>query len=114
MLTTQTTSAGLTWRSAAIAGSAILAIAVSSDAIASAVKIAATAQRLRSGGRPSIGAAGFEVSADILSGYPRRSRRRPSAGVVLRTRHAPQTFPCMMRMQRAHEALVPAPLGARA
>src|SRR5258705_5067771 len=56
MLTTQTTSAGLTWRSAAMAGRATLAIAVSSEAIASAVKIAATAQRRSSGGRPSIGA----------------------------------------------------------
>ena len=32
----------------------MLAIAVSSEAIASAVKIAATAQRRRSGGKPSI------------------------------------------------------------
>ncbi len=52
----------------------MLAIAVSSDASASAVKIAATAQRLSSGGRPSMGAADdFEVaSADILSGSPRQ------------------------------------------
>src|SRR5437879_1978588 len=47
----------------------MLAIAVSSDAIASAVKIAATAQRRSSGGKPSIGAGGFAVlSADILPG----------------------------------------------
>jgi hypothetical protein len=45
----------------------MFAIAVSSEAIASAVKIAATAQRRSSGGKPSIGADdGFEVtSADI-------------------------------------------------
>ena len=54
-----------------MAGSAMLAIAVSSDAIASAVKIAATAQRRSSGGKPSIGAGagGFAVvSSDIRSG----------------------------------------------
>src|SRR5258705_12901182 len=49
------TSAGLTRRSEAMAGSAMFAIAVSSDATASAVKIAATAQRRRSAGRPSCG-----------------------------------------------------------
>src|SRR6267142_69561 len=83
MLTTQTTSAGLTWRSAAMAGSAMLAIAVSSEAIASAVKIAATAQRRSSGGRPSIGAGagGFAVvSSDIRSGSPRRGAVAPIAG----------------------------------
>src|SRR5204863_6251646 len=73
MLTTQTTSAGLTWRSAAMAGRATLAIAVSSEAIASAVKIAATAQRRSSGGRPSMVVTdGFAVvSSDIRQGSPR-------------------------------------------
>src|SRR5258705_5408844 len=82
MLTTQTTSAGLTWRSAAMAGRATVAIAVSSEAIASAVKIAATAQRRSSGGRPSIGAGagGFAVvSSDIRSGSPRRGAVAPIA-----------------------------------
>src|SRR6185369_6952279 len=82
MLTTQTTSAGLTWRSAAMAGSAMLAIAVSSEASASAVKIAATAQRRSSGGKPSIGAGtgGFAVvSGDIRSGSPRRGAVAPDA-----------------------------------
>ena len=46
-----------------MAGSAMLAIAVSSEASASAVKIAATAQRRSSGGKPSIPgvAGGFAV-----------------------------------------------------
>ena len=54
-----------------MAGRAMLAIAVSSEASASAVKIAATAQRLSSGGRPSIPgwAGGFAVvTSDILIG----------------------------------------------
>ncbi|MGY4175144.1 hypothetical protein ACVIHH_000435 [Bradyrhizobium sp. USDA 4518] len=68
-MTTQTTSAGLTCRSLAIAGSAILAIAVSSEAIASAVKIAATAQRRVSQGKPSvIGAAAAVVG--VFSSMP--------------------------------------------
>src|ERR1700712_3152392 len=46
-----------------MAGSAMLAIAVSSDAIASAVKIAAAAQRRRSAGRPSNGAGLFSGTA---------------------------------------------------
>src|SRR3954469_19649873 len=80
MLTTQTTSAGLTWRSAAMAGSAMLAIAVSSEAIASAVKIAATAQRRSSGGSPSMGAGGCAVvSSDIRQGSPRRGAVAPTA-----------------------------------
>jgi hypothetical protein len=43
-----------------MAGSAMLAIAVSSEASASAVKIAATAQRRSSGGSPSM-PGGFAV-----------------------------------------------------
>src|SRR5258708_23603245 len=70
------TSAGLTRRSAARAGSAILAIAVSRDAMAIAAKIAATAHRRRSAGRPSMAEgpfdkeAGFDevASADIVRG----------------------------------------------
>src|ERR1700709_2168426 len=46
-----------------MAGSAMLAIAVSSDAIASAVKIAAAAQRRRSVGRPSNAASRFSGTA---------------------------------------------------
>jgi hypothetical protein len=49
----------------------MLAIAVSSEASASAVKIAATAQRLSSGGKPSMTgvAGGFAVvTSDILIG----------------------------------------------
>src|SRR6478672_5199262 len=75
MLTTQTTSAGLTWRSAAMAGSAMLAIAVSSEAIA-------TAQRRSSGGRPSRGAGVggcAVVSSDIRQGSPRRGAVAPTA-----------------------------------
>src|ERR1700742_2792974 len=75
------TSAGLTCRSAAIAGNATLAIAVSSDAIASAVKIAAIAQRRRSVGRPSMtgAAAGFaaSVSVDISENAPGWRRSAP-------------------------------------
>jgi len=71
-LTTQTTSAGLTWRSTEIAGSAILAIAVSSEAIASAVKIAATAQRRLSQGRPSV-TGGEGATVAVFSSMPRKS-----------------------------------------
>src|SRR3954463_15580269 len=51
-----------------MAGSAMLAIAVSSEASASAVKIAATAQRLSSGGRPSMpdAAGGFAGAASDI------------------------------------------------
>ncbi len=65
-----------------MAGSAMFAIAVSSEAIASAVKIAATAQRLSSGGKPSIGvdAGGFAVASDdIKSGSPRQGAVAPTA-----------------------------------
>src|SRR6185295_12210981 len=90
MLTTQTTSAGLTWRSAAMAGRAILAIAVSSEAIASAVKIAATAQRLSSGGKPSMG--GFSAaSAVILAGSPRQGAVAPYAACTTDTARATAT-----------------------
>ena len=58
-----------------MAGSAMLAIAVSSEAIASAVKIAAIAQRRCSGGKPSCGLApaGFAVivSTDMLISWAR-------------------------------------------
>jgi hypothetical protein len=54
----------------------MLAIAVSSDAMASAVKIAATAHRLRSAGKPSIADedAPFAVfaSVDIRQSTPGR------------------------------------------
>jgi hypothetical protein len=63
-LTTQTDCSGLTCRSPAMAGSAMLAIAVSSEAIASAVKIAAMAQRRCAAGRPSAtGGAGSRAAA---------------------------------------------------
>lgn len=83
-----------------MAGSAILAIAVSSEASASAVKIAATAQRLSSGGKPSMGVGdGLGAkSADILSGSPRRGGRA-LGWRVLRTRRRPQALSCMMRMR---------------
>src|SRR5476649_384531 len=60
-----------------MAGSAMLAIAVSSDATATAVKIAATAQRLRSMGRPSCGGGLFAalVSTDIAGNAPDRATR---------------------------------------
>src|ERR1700722_192246 len=60
-----------------MAGSAILAIAVSSEATATAVKTAATAQRLRSAGRPSCGGGLFAalVSADIAGNAPDRATR---------------------------------------
>src|SRR5207253_2943939 len=94
MLTTQTTSAGLTWRSAAMAGRATLAIAVSSEAIGSAVKIAATAQRRSSGGRPSMGAGvgGFAVvSSDIRSGLSTPGAVAPTAACTTDTAHATGT-----------------------
>jgi hypothetical protein len=62
----------------------MFAIAVSSEAIAIAVKIAATAQRLSSGGKPSIGvdAGGFAVASDdIKSGSPRQGAVAPHRGV---------------------------------
>src|ERR1700712_5963712 len=65
-----------------MAGSAMLAIAVSSDASASAVKIAATAQRLSSGGKPSIPglAGGFAVvTSDILIGLSTHGAAAPTA-----------------------------------
>src|SRR5204863_2909703 len=65
----------------AMAGSAMLAIAVSSEAIASAVKIAATAQRRSSGGRPSM-ARGWSA----LRLYPVTSGRgSPRRGAVAPT-----------------------------
>src|ERR1700676_652011 len=61
------TSAGPAFRSVAIAGSAMLAIAVSSEAMVSAVKIAVTAHFRRSAGRPSTAAGLFAeiISVDI-------------------------------------------------
>src|SRR6266705_3098295 len=59
----------------------MLAIAVSSEASASAVKIAATAQRRRSGGKPSMPgvAGGFAVkSPDILIGLSTAGADAPS------------------------------------
>src|SRR5271166_3596580 len=74
------TSAGLAWSSAAIAGRAMFAIAVSSDAIASAVKIAAAAHLRRSAARLliAIGAFAEIVSVDIagLSNMPDVARAR--------------------------------------
>src|SRR5947209_16562039 len=59
-----------------MAGRAILAIAVSSEASASVVKIAATAQRRSSGGRPSIGGTdGFTVvGSNIAIGFSARDQ----------------------------------------
>src|SRR5439155_1359493 len=93
MLTTQTTSAGLTWRSAAMAGRATLAIAVSSEAIARAVKIAATAQRLSSGGRPSMVAPDglAVVSADISLGLSTPGAVAPTAACTTDTAQATGT-----------------------
>src|SRR5713226_8526588 len=64
------TSAGPTCRSAAIAGRAMFAIAVSSEAIATAVKMAAAAHPRRSAGRPSIaaGPSAEMISVDIREG----------------------------------------------
>src|ERR1700685_2951085 len=58
-----------------MAGRAMLAIAVSSDATATAVKIAATAQRLRSAGRPSCGDGLFAapVFSNIAGNAPDRA-----------------------------------------
>src|SRR3569623_838063 len=52
-MTTHTTSAGVVCRSTAIAGRAMLAIAVSNADIAMAIKTTAAAQRRWAGGRPS-------------------------------------------------------------
>jgi hypothetical protein len=60
-----------------------LAIAVSSEASASVVKIAATAQRLSSGGKPSMGGTdGFTAvgSEDIAIGFSAPGRQ-PRCGV---------------------------------
>src|SRR4249920_423136 len=78
-----------------MAGSAMFAIAVSSEAIASAVKIAATAQRRSSGGKPSIGvdAGGFAVASDdIQSGSPRQGAVAPSAACTTATARATGTM----------------------
>src|SRR6478672_8210902 len=78
-----------------MAGSAMFAIAVSSEAIASAVKIAATAQRRSSEGKPSIGvdAGGFAVASDdIQSGSPRQGAVAPSAACTTATARATGTM----------------------
>src|SRR6266852_1698014 len=64
-----------------MAGSAMFAIAVSSDATATAVKIAATAQRLRSAGRPSCGDGLFAElePSDIAGSAP--DQAMPSFGL---------------------------------
>jgi hypothetical protein len=62
----------------------MLAIAVSNEASANAVKIAATAQRRSSGGKPSITglAGGFAVgSDDIVIGLSTAGARAPSWAV---------------------------------
>src|ERR1700716_2519217 len=89
------TSAGPTCRSAAIAGRAMLAMAVSSDAIASAVKMAATAHLRRSAGRPSIAAG---RSAEIVSvAIPTRLPRYH--GDVVQLPAGWQAAPCMSLMR---------------
>src|SRR5260221_3120548 len=88
------TSAGPTCRSAAIAGSAIFAIAVSSEAIASAVKIAAAAHPRRSAGRPSTAAG---RSAEIISvDIPKGS---PDICDVVQIGAGQQAAPCMPHMR---------------
>src|ERR1700722_9870667 len=66
-----------------MAGRAMLAIAVSSEAIASAVKIAAMAHRLRSQGKPSVtgpeGGLAVVTSVGISSGSPDRMAMAPQA-----------------------------------
>ena len=82
-------------------GRSMLAMAVSSEAIASAVKIAAIAHRRRSGGKPSItGAAGAFTVASMWSrvSAPVRSRWRLERH-VLRSRRVPQPQACMMPMR---------------
>src|ERR1700733_2285177 len=60
-----------------MAGNATLAMAVSSEAIASAVKIAATAHRRRSGGKPSMtGDACFAAVASVAIPQNSPDRRR--------------------------------------
>ena len=76
-----------------MAGRAMLAIAVSSEASASAVKIAATAQRRSSGGRPSMPgvAGGFAVvTSDILIGLSTPGGV-PTAACTTDARHATGT-----------------------
>src|ERR1700730_10209499 len=89
------TSAGPTCRSAAIAGSAMFAIAVSSDAIATAVKIAAAAHPRRSAGRPSIAAG---PSAETISVDIRKDLQ--IIPDVVRIRAGEQTARCMPHMRR--------------
>jgi len=78
----------------------MLAMAVSSEASASAVKIAATAQRRSSGGKPSMpGVAGAAVkSQDIMIGFSTVGCGAPW-GRALPTLAAPQARRCMMRMR---------------
>src|ERR1700722_11850477 len=87
------TSAGPTCRSVAIAGRAMFAIAVSSDAIASAVKIAAAAHLRRFAARLSIAAGAF---AEIVSVDIRQTSNTPD---VVRTRRGSQDAPCMPHMR---------------
>jgi hypothetical protein len=67
---TQTEAAGLACRSTAIVGSAVLAIAVSSVASATAVQTVPIAQTRRPGGRPSVTAAAPWSGVSLM-------RRRP-------------------------------------
>ena len=83
----------------------MLAIAVSSEAMASAVKIAATAHRLRSAGKPSIASEdtffAAVASVDIRQGSPGgRQGVAPHSRDVLWMQRRPQTPCCMMRMRR--------------
>src|SRR3954453_22037369 len=86
-----------------MAGSAMLAIAVSSEAIASAVKIAAMAQRRCAGGRPSeMVWSGLRVAAGnvIVIALARCSGRRlHGTSHVLRRGRLPQAYACMQSMR---------------
>src|SRR3954469_24537107 len=86
-----------------MAGSAMLAIAVSSEAIASAVKIAAMAQRRCAAGRPSaIGWSGWRAPAGnvIVIAWARCSGDRlHGTWHVLRRGRRPQAYACMLCMR---------------
>src|ERR1700685_4634133 len=62
-----------------MAGSAMLAIAVSSEAMARAVKIAATAHRRRSRGKPSIAGMTLPFAAAVSCDIPQSSPPGDSA-----------------------------------
>ncbi|MGY4593783.1 hypothetical protein ACVWXL_001529 [Bradyrhizobium sp. GM22.5] len=86
-----------------MAGSAMLAIAVSSDAIASAVKIAAMAQRRCAAGRPSemvwSGSRAPAGNVIVIALARCSGGRLQGTRHVLRRGRLPQAYACMLCMR---------------